>query len=110
MHRRGPSLGGNGVESSGGGGIRTLGGPKGPQRFSREGLICRDFRSGNGFAGSRNGVRCTMRCTESPFPASYFAVHRYDGAVIQRGRRERLGPCRGAAPGGSLVGGLPPGK
>ena len=34
-----------------------------------------------------------MRCTESPFPASYFAVHRYDGAVIQRGRRERLEPC-----------------
>jgi hypothetical protein len=34
-----------------------------------------------------------VRCTESPFPASYSAVHRYDGAVIQRGRRERLEPC-----------------
>jgi hypothetical protein len=34
-----------------------------------------------------------MRCTEPRFPASYEAVHRYDGAVIQRGRRERLEPC-----------------
>jgi hypothetical protein len=34
-----------------------------------------------------------MRCTEPSFPASYEAVHRYDGAVIQRGRREVLVPC-----------------
>jgi protein involved in plasmid replication-relaxation len=34
-----------------------------------------------------------MRCTESPFSDTYLAVHRYDGAVIQRGRRERLVPC-----------------
>ena len=34
-----------------------------------------------------------MRCTEPRFPASYEAVHRYDGAVIQRGRREVLVPC-----------------
>jgi Replication-relaxation len=34
-----------------------------------------------------------MRCTEPRFPASYEAVHRYDGAVIQRGRREDLVPC-----------------
>jgi hypothetical protein len=34
-----------------------------------------------------------MRCTEPRLPASYEAVHCYDGAVIQRGRRERLEPC-----------------
>jgi Replication-relaxation len=34
-----------------------------------------------------------MRCTEPQFPATYEAVHRYDGAVIQRGRREVLAPC-----------------
>jgi hypothetical protein len=34
-----------------------------------------------------------MRCTESSCPATYFAVHRFDGAVIQRGQRERLVPC-----------------
>jgi hypothetical protein len=34
-----------------------------------------------------------MRCTEPRFPASYEAVHRYDGAVIQRGRRDGLVPC-----------------
>jgi Replication-relaxation len=34
-----------------------------------------------------------MRCTEPRLPASYEAVHRYDGAVIQRGRGERLEPC-----------------
>jgi hypothetical protein len=51
------------------------------------------FRSGSGFAASRNGVRCTMHCTEPRLPASYEAVHRYDGAVIQRGRRERPAPC-----------------
>jgi hypothetical protein len=34
-----------------------------------------------------------MRCTETRFPASYEAVHRYDGAVIQRGRRDGLAPC-----------------
>jgi hypothetical protein len=34
-----------------------------------------------------------MRCTEPQAPASYEAVHRYDGAVIQRGRRERIEPC-----------------
>jgi hypothetical protein len=34
-----------------------------------------------------------MRCTEPKFPATYEAVHRYDGAVIQRGRRERIEPC-----------------
>jgi hypothetical protein len=34
-----------------------------------------------------------MRCTEPRLPASYEAVHRYDGAVIQRGRRGRLVPC-----------------
>jgi hypothetical protein len=34
-----------------------------------------------------------MRCTEPRFPATYEAVHRYDGAVIQRGRREVLVPC-----------------
>ena len=51
------------------------------------------FRSGSGFAGLRIGVRCTMRCTEPRFPASYEAVHRYDGAVIHQGRREVLVPC-----------------
>jgi Replication-relaxation len=51
------------------------------------------FRSGSGFAGFRIGVRCTMRCTEPRFPASYEAVHRYDGAVIHRGRRGELVPC-----------------
>ena len=51
------------------------------------------FRSTSGLAGFRNGVRCTMRCTEPGFPASYEAVHRYDGAVIQRGRRGQLVPC-----------------
>ena len=34
-----------------------------------------------------------MRCTEPQHPASYEAVHRYDGAVIQRGRRDLLVPC-----------------
>jgi Replication-relaxation len=34
-----------------------------------------------------------MRCTEPRFPATYEAVHRYDGAVIQRGRRDALVPC-----------------
>jgi hypothetical protein len=34
-----------------------------------------------------------MRCTEPEFPATYEAVHRYDGAVIQRGRRDVLVPC-----------------
>jgi hypothetical protein len=34
-----------------------------------------------------------MRCTEPRFAASYEAVHRYDGAVIQRGRRDVLVPC-----------------
>jgi protein involved in plasmid replication-relaxation len=34
-----------------------------------------------------------MRCTEPQIPASYEAVHRYDGAVIQRGRRNGLVPC-----------------
>jgi len=34
-----------------------------------------------------------MRCTEPRFSATYEAVHRYDGAVIQRGRREALVPC-----------------
>jgi hypothetical protein len=34
-----------------------------------------------------------MRCTEPRFPASYEAVHRYDGAVIQRARRDVLVPC-----------------
>jgi hypothetical protein len=51
------------------------------------------FRSGSGLAGFRIGVRCTMRCTEPRFPASYEAVHRYDGAVIHRGRRGELVPC-----------------
>jgi hypothetical protein len=34
-----------------------------------------------------------MRCTEPRVPAGYEAVHRYDGAVIQRGRRAGLVPC-----------------
>ena len=34
-----------------------------------------------------------MRCTEPQHPASYEAVHRYEGAVIQRGRRDLLVPC-----------------
>jgi hypothetical protein len=34
-----------------------------------------------------------MRCTETPLPDTYLAAHRYDGAVIQRGRRAVLVPC-----------------
>ena len=34
-----------------------------------------------------------MRCTEPQFPASYEAAHRYDGAAIQRGRRDELVHC-----------------
>lgn len=34
-----------------------------------------------------------MRCTKPLFPASYEAVHRFDGAAMQRGRRERIVPC-----------------
>jgi hypothetical protein len=34
-----------------------------------------------------------MRCTEPRFSPTYGAVHRYDGAVIQRGRRHAVVPC-----------------
>jgi hypothetical protein len=47
-----------------------------------------------------------MRCTEPRLPASYEAVHRYDGAVIQRGRRDVLVPCVVQPRDLTIVGGL----
>jgi hypothetical protein len=41
-----------------------------------------------------SGGGCAALCAAlSSFPATYEAVPRYDGAVIQWGRRERIDPC-----------------
>jgi hypothetical protein len=79
--------------ASGGGGIRTLEPPNRRLTVLRRGGIGAEFRSGSGFVDPRHVVRCTMCCTEPRFPATYEAVHRYDRAVIQRGRQELLVPC-----------------